>query len=283
MAIQPPTNRNGEPIKEKQCLYGPPGIGKTHQYFTIAKWHQDLGSDAVFYGINTDTSYEVLHSNPGFSELDNLVYEQAFDFQDFMNLTRQYKDKMRPQDWLSVDLHNAAWAAAQDEYARNLVDKRGEQKFDDLGEMWVAEGGTDYPIKGWDWGVINARYRRYANNLLLTLPGNLLLVCGQRQLMDPTDKMKEKEDPTVRRTRETFKHIGYAPEGQKEDPFRYHSYLHIDSRDNDTRKQMMSTAKERFGNRRMWGKKMGNGKVRDEPIEDFFVDYLVNTAGWKMA
>jgi hypothetical protein len=280
--VSPPVLPNGRKIRERLLIFGPPGVGKTHQFFVIAKWHQDLGSDAKFHGICTDTAYEALITNTQFLELSNLEWYDVFDFQDYVDAARVVKQGMRQQDWLSVDLLNNAWNAAQDEYAAALVDPKGKQKYADLGDMWATEKGTDYPIKGWDWGMINARYRVFANNYLLTLPGHLFLVAAQQEVMAPTDRMKEKEDATTRKRREMFKHLGVQPLGQKDDPFRYHTILHIDSRDagGDVRTQQMATAKERFGNRRMWGVRMQNGRVRDEPIEDFFMDYLVKTAGW---
>lgn len=283
MALSPPTLPNGNPIKEKLHLFGPAGIGKTHQIFQIAKWHHDLGSDAKFYGLNTDTSWEVLYCNPEFYGLPNIEWTDCNYFQDYVDAAKRYHKILRPQDFLSLDLADHAWAAAQDEYARAQAKKYGTN-IEDMGDLWAvsdAPGEGKYPIEGWDWGQPNARYRVLANNYILRGEGHRIVISGQAKVMEPTPKMREKEDETAKKTREMFKHLGVHPTGQKDDPFRYHTVIHVDS--NGEKKQKMATAKERWGNRRWLGKRMSNGFVRDEPIEDFFVDYLVNIAGWKMS
>lgn len=289
MAPTPPKLRNGNPIKERLLLFGLPKIGKTHQIFTIAKWHQELGSDAIFYGLNTDTSWEVLHSNPDFYDLENLVYEDCNYMQDFYNHTRKFHKLLRPQDWLCLDLAQDMWSASQDEYARARAKGEGTT-IEDMGDLWAVSDTRDdkdsstkkYPITGWQWGEPNARYRVIANNYLLRGPGHRMIITGQAKLTEPTAAMAAKEDETAKKTREMFAHLGVHPSGQKDDPFRYHTVIHIDS--NGKHRQKMATAGERFGNRRWWGKATGPKSVtiRDEPFEDFFVDYLVKTAGWSM-
>jgi len=279
----PPTAPNGTLIRERNFLYGPPGVGKTHQFFNIAKWHQELGSPARFYGISSDTAYEALICNTEFEGLTNIEWTDVTDFQDYIDAAKHYHEIVKQGDWVSVDLLDGAWAAAADEYAQGVAKEKG-LNIDDLGDLWKEEGGSDYPIKGWDWGIINARYRRFTNRWLLTSRAHLMLVSGEVKLTEPTDKMRAQEDAIARRTREMFKHVGTKPMGQKEDPFRWHSVLRVDCRDEggEIRKQQVVTAKERYGNRRMWGRRMQNGIVRPEPMEDYFMDYLVKTAGWEI-
>ena len=282
MAPSPPLLRTGQPIRERILGFGPAGIGKTHIYLTIAKWFQELGSDAMFYCISSDTAYEPMLSNPLFSELENVDYVDVVDFQQYVDAAKRYNKVSRPQDWMSVDLHSSSWSAAQNEYAQMLARSKGGS-LDSVGDIWLETGESkDYPIKGWEWGPINARYSYFAQNLLLPYPGHLFLISEQRDLLDPTEKMKEKEDEVAKKRREMFKHLGVVPAGQKGDPFRYHTILHIDGKAGVDRGQVMSTAKERFGNREMWGQRLKNGVVRDVPLDDFFLDYLVKTAGWTM-
>jgi hypothetical protein len=77
-----------------------------------------------------------------------------------------------------------------------------------------------------------------------------------------------------------FKHLGVKPSGQKGDPFRWHTILHLTSR--GEKQQGVSTGGERWGKRRWMGRQMSNGMVKPEPIDDFFLDYLINVAGWSM-
>lgn len=276
---KPPTLPNGNPIKERIGLYGMPKIGKTHLFWTIAKWHQDLGSDAMFYGINTDTSWEVLYFNEQFQDLENIVWQDAADFQTMINAAKEYHKKLRDQDWLCVDLLDNAWDYVQDEYARI---KAGEEDLDmeNLGDLWVESGSTKkYPIEGWDWGTPNARYRILANNYILRGLGHRMVISGQANLVEPSANMKE--DETIKKAREMFGHIGSKPAGQKGDPFRWHTVLHVTGL--EPQKQGLITAGERWGKRRWFGKPMSNGRsMKPEAIDDFFLDYLVGVAGWEM-
>lgn len=275
----PPNNpRTSSPIKERLCAFGPPGIGKTHQYFVIAKWHQDLGSKAKFYGISTDGSYDVLSMNPEFVGLTNIDWENVETLQEYINAGKKFHKFLRPQDWMSVDLMNSAWAAAQDEYARQLAKDMGNELID-MGDLWLSEGPSGkYPIKGWDWGYPNARYRAFANNLVVGGLGHRFVVAAQKELMKESRTGDSDEDPEIKRV---FKHIGLKPEGQKDMPFQFHTVLHIDA-GHKNKTQTMATAKERYGYRRWWGIELQNGRVRDEPLKDFFLDYLVGTANWTM-
>ena len=277
MAITSPVLKNGKPARERIGIYGPPGCGKTHQYFVIAKWHQDLGSDARFYAVSTDTSYEVLTMNEEFEELDNLEWTDVENFQEFLDAARRYKSMMRDQDWICSDLQSDAWAYVQDEYARVSTLEAGGQ-LEDMGDLWATAGSSEkYPIEGWEWGMPNARYRILANNILQRGKGHAMMIYGQKELMKDSGSGKTGE---TAETREMFGHIGLKPTGQKEDPFRYNTFIHLSSR--GERQQAWSTAKERWGYREHVGKKMSNGGTKDEPFEDFFLDYLIKVAKWEM-
>lgn len=298
MTVTAPRLPNGQPIQERIGVYGLPKIGKTHLYFNIARWHQELGSDAKFYALNNDTSFPVLWMNEEFQGLENIEWQDVNYLQDYINWARHYHSIMRPQDWLCVDLLDGAWAAAQDEYARALAKEKGEN-FEDIGDLWMfgglttttAQGGqktteAKYPIGGWDWGYPNGRYRVLANNYILRGPGHRFLISGQQELQKPTPAMESKEKDIDRKRRKMFEHLGgLAPAGQKEDAFRWHTVLHVDVAERDEEgkpsRQKFSTAGERYGYRRWLGQKMSNGQVRDEVLDDFFMDYLVKVGGWE--
>lgn len=274
----PPRLPNGQPIKERINVYGLTDTGKTHQYFMIAKWHHDLGSDARFYAVNTDTSFEVLVFNPEFSDLTNIEWVDATTFDEFYQGTKQYVNKMRDQDWLALDLMDDAWALVQDEYTRLRAREQGID-LDNIGELYLESGQTKkYPVEGWDWQTPNARYRALANNYVLRGPGHRFIISRQADIIQPSAGMKE--DPQTKANRVTFEPIGVKPGGQKEDPSRWHTILHLSKR--GERQQAIATAKERFGVRRRMGTEMGNGQIRPEKLDDFFMDYLVGVAGWSL-
>lgn len=284
MAPNPPRLRNGNPIKEKVCLYGGPDAGKTHQYFNIAKWHQRLGSDAKFYGINTDESYDVLLSNPEFEELDNMVFDYAYNMQDGYDLAMKYQKVLRPQDWLSVDLQDTFWDMAQDEYAQIRAKESGI-KADNIGDLLMDNATTKYPIEGWDWQTPNMRYRKLVNNYILRGNGHRFVICGETDILQPTASMKE--DEYKKKARKMFEPVGHAMAGEKREPFRWHTIIHVDGDLSEEKVvQKFTTVKEKHrGQRRYLGKpaKVGTRTMRrGEQIDDFFMEYFVKVAGWKI-
>jgi len=283
VAITPPRMPNGNLIKERIGVYGPPDAGKTHMFFTLAKWHHDLGSKARFYGINTDTSWDVLYCNPEFSELPNIEWTEVLYFQEYIDAAKKYHKMLTPEDWLSVDLMPMGWSATQNEYARILTKSKSGKKLEDVGDLWEQTGVLDeYPIKGWDWGMPNARYQSLANNYILMGPGHRFLMYGEKKLLKESESGRTKEADEVT---EIFGHVGYKPDGQKDDPFRYHTFLRVQGiyGKNGKRAHKVTTAKERWGNRRRLGVTMQNNHTRGEKMEDFFLDYLVGVAGWQMS
>lgn len=283
MAPNPPRLHNGNPIKEKLCLYGGPDAGKSHQLFNIAMWHQRLGSDAKFYAINTDDSYDVLHTNPEFEDLENLVYDNAYSLQDMYDLAKKYQAVLRPQDWLTTDLQDTAWDWSQDEYAQIRAKESGIEA-DDIGDLLVDNQTTKYPIEGWDWQTPNMRYRRLVNNYILRGPGHRFIICGETGIVEPTANMKE--DEFKKKARKMFEPVGQAMAGEKREPFRWHTILHVEGDLSETKKeQKFATVKEKYANRRYLGQNVSRGtkKIRrGEVIEDLWLEYFVEIAGWKM-
>jgi len=262
----PPIARSGLPLLERILLYGGPDSGKSRALLTVAKWHQKRGSDAVFYVVSNDMGYHPLLMPGGeFDELENVVVEEAMNMAEHFDAVRRFNKKIRPHDWLSVDLLSAVWEAAQDEYA--------EREFGvDLAEYWATErpkGSDDYPVKGWEWGPINKRYRSFAMNEVMRCRGHVLCMSGQRQLKEASRSGKGGEDPQLAAI---YQRIAWAAAGQKDDTHRFHTVLHLKpnaKRDRWT----MTTARERARTRE---------PMTGEPLRDFFIDYLRGRAGWAL-
>lgn len=276
----PPTNKRGDPMRESIMIFGDADQGKTHLLFTIAKWHQTLGSDAQFYCANTDNSYETLLDNPEFEDLENIQWQQVSEFQESVDLVKGYNRKARARhDWIVLDLAGTMWDQAQDEYAAQQSKRLGVD-IDNLGDLWKVEnpGGEKHPVEGWEWGPINVRYRRLANNALVVSPAHLFLVYGHKDLPKESSS-GDNEDMAQKRG--TFKHVGKLPVCQKEDPRRWNTILHVERI--AEKQQGIITAKEKSARRRRMGKQMGRATImRHEPINDFMMDYLVGVAGWRI-
>lgn len=262
----PPATKAGTPIRENILVYGGSDSGKSRALLSVAKWHQRRGSDAVFYIVSNDRGYEPLLLPGGeFEDLENLVIEEAITMAEHFDAVRRFNAKIRPHDWLSVDLLDYVWGAAQDEYA--------ERQFGvDLAEYWATEkpkGSDDYPIAGWEWGPINKRYRSFAVNEVMRSRGHVMCMSSQRPLKVASRSGQGGETPEMQAL---YARIQYAPGGQKDDSHRFHTVLHLSPkprRDGWT----YSTARERAAART---------KALSAPLKDFMLDYLVREAKWKL-
>jgi hypothetical protein len=266
----PPTTRAGTFIHERILLFGDSDAGKTRALLSIAKYHQTRHSDAVFYVINNDYTFEAMLRPGGeFDELENVIVENVLTMDEYINTARTFRKKMRTQDWFSTDRLDGAWEAAQDEYATK---RWGE----DLGSYWMElqnqrGDGDDYPVAGWDWGPINKRYRTFANNYLMRMPGHVLCMSGEKSLKEPSKAGKGGEDSY---TSSTFDRVGRKPAGQKEDAKRFNSVIHMG---HGLKGWKMRRANDR---ERDWGAEDGDNHPTRE-VKDFMRDYLIRIGGWK--
>ena len=252
---------NGQEVHERILLFGGPDAGKTKALLDIAKWHRRLKSDAIFYILSTDMALEHNLMGDAYRDLDNVVFENVSTMADYIEAAKTFRSKMRSQDWFTVDLLNDGWAAAQDEYAEH---KWGT----DLADYWMTKAidSDGSPIDGWDWGIVNKRYRSLANNYLLRMPGHVLCISSEAALREAA-KSSGKGGETAQ-IKEMFGRIGRKPAGQKEDPHRFHTVIHMS--------QPMTgkwTAVQARDREREW---------KSFEVKDFFKDYLVGIAGWRM-
>jgi len=281
----PLTTPAGKVIRERQLLYGDSDAGKTYNYLKVAEWHQRRNSDAVFYGICTPGNDWDRFFMPGgeYEHLENVVPIDVEDIQDYFDAFDGIKAKALAklkrgkhpdgwvEDWLCIDVIDDAWKAASDEHAKR------EWKGQDIGSKWAVEGG-DYPVEGWEWGPINARYRAFAQNRLIRFPGHVMALAWDKPLSEAS-KSSGKGGETAE-VRETFSLIERKPAGQKEDYKRFHTLLHLAK--NAKGEWVIRTARDR--QRPRLGEVVQRGKATiyvPHKLTDFYMEYLVRTAGWK--
>lgn len=272
--LPPIDKRFRKPVREMLCLYGPPGGGKTHMALTLASWHQTLGSDRHFYVLSTDQSYGPLLTNEEFIGLENITIEEPTDLDEAIKVARRFRASSRSGDWVFVDRIDHLWGWAQDEYAAALARQQGTT-IEDMGDLWKVSGvNGDYPIKGWDWGGINARYRAFRSTLTSS-PAHLLVMTEEKALLGESASGKSSEPDEIKAM---FRHVGMKPTGQKEDASVWHTIIHVEAK--RPRQQHVITAKERWGNRPYLGNEMTNGSYKSVKLDDFFMGYFVEVAKW---
>jgi hypothetical protein len=280
----PLTTPAGKVIRERLLGFGDSDSGKTFNYLKIAEWHQRRGSDAVFYGICTPGNEWDRFFMPGaeFEQLENIHPIDVQDIQDYFDaydeilklvnrkLKKAGSDGAWVEDWLAMDVIDDAWKACANEYAQ-------KQWGTDLGSKWNTEGGK-YPVEGWEWGPINARYSAFAQNRLIRFPGHVMAMAWDKDLMEESKTGKGGETAEVR---DLFGLLGKKPAGQKEDYKRFHTVLHFGK--NPRGEFVVRTARDR--QRPRLGEIVQRGQVEaytPHKLKDFYMEYLVKTAGWKL-
>lgn len=270
----PPTTRRGKPIRERIMLFGDSDAGKTYNFLKIAEWHQRRNSEATFFGICTPGNDWDRQLGPGgeFEQLENVETFDVEDMQDYYDAYEQLRAGAGADDWLCVDVIDDAWKAASDEYAQR------EWKGQDIGTKWATEGG-DFPIEGWEWGSVNARYRGFAQNRVIRFPGHVMALAWDKPLAEVA-KSSGKGGET-QEVRDTFALVGRKPAGQKEDYKRFHTLLHVGK--SPKGEHVIRTARDR--QRPRLGELVERGKAvtyTPHKLRDFFMEYLVRTAGWRI-
>lgn len=266
MALRPPTTM----ARERVCAYGGAGVGKSNDFYTIARLALLTKSDAIFYVIDTDVSAWRMLTDPAFSSLLsdgeplNIVVHEVEDWDELMAAMVKVNALMRPQDWLMVDMISPCWDWVQAKFTEKVFSKNLDDYFLEARKAAKASGSDGNAFEGWkDWPVINAMYNRFTT-LLLKCKGNLYCTAEQKKVGDMTEKD----------TKAMFAGIGQMPVGQKRTPHIFQTVIHKTKTvrpGHPTTWEMNSTPKDR--SRQNW---------TGEAVGDFAKDYLVKTAGWKL-
>lgn len=260
MGPTPPTHPRFGVVPERILCYGPEGSGKSRNILSIARWHQDRGSDAVFRVLDTDFAYKRMLIGE-FSDLENIEVFEADAWPDYPRLAKKIRDTNRPEDWMVVDLASTPWSVVQDHYIERVFDT-------DLSDYWEAarkQGKTKdgTPLDGWqDWGIINKMYRDF-EQWIHRAHCHVYATAGARQLVQSRGSVNEAAD-VVR----DYGRIGFKPEGQKGLGHLFHTVLYCQAGPRGT--WFVTTAKDRE-RKTCAGVQLG----------EFSIQYLLKVARWK--
>lgn len=258
-------------FRERILAIGGAGMGKSYNYYAIARMAKNTGSDSIFYVVDTDESVGRMLIDPGFKDAllsngapTNVVAYSAYDWETLMgNLDAVYK-AMRPQDWLMIDMITPSWDWAQAYFANRVFSKGLDEFFLEhrinIERQKVASKKDEAALDGWkDWSVINDIYDRLQHRLM-RCPGNLYATAEVKPL---NRQNASKEDLLV------FGPHGVMPVGQKHTPHKFSTILW------NTSKQpgqfQITTIKDR-----------SRPVLQSQPVMDFAIDYLVNVAAWQL-
>lgn len=244
-------------LTERILVYGTSGVGKTRAWLSIAKLHQNMGSDAKFYIMDSDDAVLRMLGGDTFNELENLVIEPVLDWADYDRALDDFivKVKGRPQDWIITDMISPAWEAAQNEFTSEFRNQNMEEAY----LKWLHEGAKGWtPLDRTEWGAVNKIYKGWGNKLVFRTGCNLFATASSAKLGDSDEKD----------LRTIFATVGYKPEGQKNNPHRFHTIMFFEK--NMKGEYIMTTVKDRE-----------RDEYKSMAVGDFSMTYLLGTAGWK--
>ena len=264
--------------RERILVAGPPGTGKTYQWLTIAR----LLPNRTFHVIDPDDGVVRVWKSE-FPEVENINYYLTptwfgalSDFETgqvggVANALTDIKKKIKPNDWVVVEMLNTMWSLAQSGFVEEIFQEGiGEYFMKARKEMKEGAKRLD-ALKGWtDWQVINKNHN----------DDFIIPICYR--LPKPTTP-----DTNVYMT--TSFSITTAEEASKEDPEQKSFYgdtmIRIDGqKQNIFRAQSIFLFVKRKG---VWRfstfiKDRGRPFVEDEELSDFGLQYLVGVAGFEI-
>lgn len=253
--------------------YGDAGTKKTASGLDIALWGQRSGSDMKLYVIDTDFAIDniMVEAKP-YTGLANVICTVCRTFDEVEATTGRYLALLRPHDWLMVDIMSETWGYVQTRHIEEIYSKTKAEHMEDRrkiaqdnvkgGQMPVSVP-TMSPLG--DWPTVNARYFEWRDRILKGNKFNVYCTAHQKELerQDRFSPVKETEH-----TLTYYGRIGYKPDGQKGidglmDTVIYMRY--------DGDNWYMTSIKDRF-----------REKMRDVPLNDFVLSYLVPYGGFKL-
>jgi hypothetical protein len=240
--------------RERILVMGYWKVGKSKTWLDIVRWIIKTKSDAKVYVLDTDYAVDRMSEQiEGFEKVVEWI-DVNDDWRTLVNGTQDFAKKVQPQDWMVVDMANGPWDYVQAYYTEQVFEKPIDQFFLDQKK---AGGKGLAGAYGENWGIINKLYRGWIMPYLQAPCHKLVCVPADR--IDRDNDGKELQD--------LFGRYGVKPVGQKALGHQFHSVLLLSK--GGPGKYTISTVGDR-----------GRDELKDEPISDFVMQYLVKIAGW---
>lgn len=240
--------------RERICLFGAAGTGKSRAWVSIAKHCPQ----SHVYVIDTDGTAERMLP----SGAENVTVHECYEWDEITAALDAVQALVQPHDWLVVDMIDVVWDACQAHFIERVFGCDWDQYFMERrisAEQERKKAASTMKLDGrHDWGVINRLYRKVAVTLFFRSRCNVF-ACA------PVASIGESEDPA---TQAMYAHLGVKPKGQKALSHQVHTVLYTKQR--RLGQWTMTTVKDRE-----------RVQLDDAAVSDFAPDYLVGVAGWQ--
>jgi len=262
------------PIRERICVIGAPGTGKTFQWLKIAQALPRV----TFHVIDPDDGVDRVRV-PEFPDLKNINYYFTPDwFGELVAIgdrrwmggvdaaARKVLSGHKEGDWIVLEHMGAQWDLVQSSFTDEVFGK-------DIGQYFLERRKAQSPrmtrldaFDGWkDWVVIKKLYNEdYFNKMCYRTKAHLYITSSFSIV---SDAVAAKEEPEIQ---EFYVGTKIRIEGEKKIPFKVHTVL-LFSGNFKTGWRVSTFQKERS---RRW--------LDQVPLSDFYVQYLSRVAGWPL-
>lgn len=265
MTLHPTT-----PRRERILAFGPSNSGRSSTWLNIAQMAAQFETDTHLYVGGTDRAWDAMR----YDEIEPYVSYEDLDRNDFMpwiDWAKNVKAKVRPDDWVVVDMADVAWDAAQ-EHVLPQVTNTGS---DMLADIYLAnlkaieskggEGEFMGGAHGQRWDIIKRYYFAFMQTAT-NCPCHLLFVCDAKEI---------RVDMIHADVKKAQWKVGWMPRGQADLPKQFHTWLFCAETGNGW---VYTTIRDKVPLGReprvlLKGAKVTNGLV---------LDYLLPIAGWTL-
>ena len=243
-------------IRERILVYGQSGCGKSYAHLKIAEAYPM----SKFYIIDTDDSIPRMVANE-LTELHNIEVYPAQDWLGCVKALEEIKSKVKPDDWLVVDMLCSVWDFVQTYFIEEVFNQDTGSFFLQARKELKTGASSLSALKGWvDWTVINKLYQGWINEITYRLPCHVFFTCKAARI-------SKEDDPG---TQDIYSIFGVKPEGEKRNIYRVHSVFLLA---HDRNGYNISTVKDRG--------RIGLENHPLTPEQNFATRYLQLVAGWR--
>lgn len=257
--------------RERILAAGGAKAGKSSGWLSIARLAQVTGSDAQFYVLTTDDSWERMTEAPPFDELTNIQSEPVYDWSEYESVTRKFVEKVDRGDWIVADLYDSSWEAVRRDfikrtYGTDMASDYYAQIRKGLSGDQVAKNIPQILENTVDWNYIIGTFDTWAQQLLYRNKAHVYLATGVK----PIDKREK--DETIK---DLFGGVGVKPSG-RDATYHAQTILYFSKTGAGQReKYFVTTISDRKRER------LGKTQITDELGSDFASAYLLGPAGWE--
>lgn len=246
------------PERERICVYGHAGSGKTKFGYDLMETLAEAGFDGKVYVLDTWGEWDF-----GFPFITQLPCE---NYAEAEYITQKAVTDLGPNDWFVADKWDV-WNWSQENY----MGRKGETRSEYLTRVTVEhiERGVVPGGKGFDqfrevnWSAVNSICSEVTVPIINKCKANLLLVCEQKPF-DPKE--------TDRGVVDTYSEHKAMPAAQKRLCYQVRTLLWLKKQQGQ---HVMTTVKEGI-------RRVNRPYVKNMPWENSVGDYFMGIAKWEL-